>query len=84
MCVCCRGAWEAVHHPHQLSNADCVNVFERAVIHPGVRFEIVFGVSASTWPLYDLDHGRRVIGYEPQDKSIVPPEMLPWNRQSKL
>ncbi|MXX04333.1 MAG: NAD(P)-dependent oxidoreductase, partial [Gemmatimonadetes bacterium] len=46
-------------HPHHLSHGDAVRVFERAVIHPCVRFEVVFGVSDSTWDLYDLDHGRQ-------------------------
>lgn len=59
-------------HPHHLSHGDAVRVFEQAVIHPGVTFEIVFGVSDSNWPLYDLDHGRRAIGYEPQDFADVP------------
>ena len=62
-------------HPHQLSHADTVRVFERAVIHPGVKFDIVFGVSDSTWNLYDLEHGRRVLGYHPQDKSEIEPEV---------
>jgi nucleoside-diphosphate-sugar epimerase len=53
-------------HPHHLSHEDLVQVFERAVIHPDVRYEVVFGVSGGDWPLYDLEHGRRVIGYEPQ------------------
>jgi len=61
-------------HPHHLSHGDAVRVFERAVIEPGVSFEIVFGVSDSSWPLYDLDHGREAIGYHPQDKSIIDPE----------
>ena len=61
-------------HPHQLSHADAVRVFEQAVTHPGVKFEIVFGVSDSTWQLYDLAHGRKVIGYHPQDKSEATPE----------
>ena len=61
-------------HPHQLSHSDCVRVFERAVIHPGVKYEIVYGVSDSTWPRYDLDHGREAIGYDPQDKSDWKPE----------
>ena len=52
-------------HPHHLSHADLVRVFERAVIHPDVCYEVVFGVSAGDWPLYDLDHGRRAIGYKP-------------------
>ena len=61
-------------HPHQLSHADAVRVFEQAVIHLGVKFEIVFGVSDSTWRLYDVDHGRKVIGYHPHDTSEVTPE----------
>ncbi len=59
-------------HPHHLSHGDAVRVFERAVVHPGVGFEIVFGVSDSDWPLYDLEHGKKAIGYIPQDKSSVP------------
>ena len=58
--------------PHHLSHGDCVRLFEAAVTHPNVQFEVVFGVSDSDWPLYDLDHGRRAIGYFPQDRSSVP------------
>lgn len=61
-------------HPHHLSHGDCIRLFEQAITHPGVKFEVVFGVSDSDWPLYDLDHGRRAIGYYPQDRSQVPPE----------
>ena len=61
-------------HPHHLSHGDAVRVFERAVIHPGIRFEVVFGVSDSTWDMYDLDHGRQAIDYHPQDKSVIDPE----------
>ena len=59
-------------HPHMLSHGDCIHLFEQCVIHPGVKCEMVFGVSDSDWPLYDLDHGRTVIGYYPKDRSIVP------------
>lgn len=59
-------------HPHQLGHGDCVRLFEQAISHPGVKFETVYGVSDSNWPLYDLEHGRRVIGYDPQDRSEVP------------
>ncbi len=59
-------------HPHHLSHGDCVRVFERAIIHPGVKYEVVFGVSDSDWPLYDLEHGRQAIGYEPGDFAKVP------------
>ena len=59
-------------HPHHLSHGDCIHLFEQAITHPCVKFEVVFGVSDSDWPLYDLDHGRRAIGYYPQDRSQVP------------
>ena len=61
--------------PHQLSHGDAARVFEHAITHPGVKLEVVFGVSDSTWPLYDLEHGRRVINYHPQDKSEAEPEI---------
>ena len=73
------------NHPHQLSHGDAARVFEQAVISPlnppasggkrGVKFEVVFGVSDSTWALYDLEHGRQVINYHPQDKSDAEPEV---------
>ena len=57
---------------------DAARVFERAIIAPldqlEVPFAVVFGVSNSNWPLYDLEHGRRAIGYDPQDFADVPPE----------
>jgi len=59
-------------HPHMLSHGDCTHLFEQCLIHPGVKYEVVFGVSDSDWALYDLDHGRQAIGYYPKDKSIVP------------
>ncbi|MBT3345535.1 MAG: NAD(P)-dependent oxidoreductase [Gemmatimonadetes bacterium] len=82
-------------HPHQLSHSDCVRVFTAAITHPGVGYEAVFGVSDSDWPLYDLDHGRRVIGYHPQDMSHVAEanrdtqlvdqtEPLPWRRPERV
>ena len=63
-----RAQQKDTRHPHDLSHGDAVRVFEAALTHPGVSFEIVFGVSDAAWPLYDLDHGRRVIGYYPQDR----------------
>ena len=59
-------------HPHHLSHGDCVRLFEQAITYPGVKSEIVFGVSDSDWSLYDLDHGRKGIGYDPKDRSEVP------------
>ena len=59
-------------HPHQLGHADNVRLFEAALTHEGSAYEVVFGVSDSDWPLYDLDHGRQAIGYDPQQCSHVP------------
>lgn len=63
-------------HPHQLSHADCVRVFEVALTAEGITHERVFGVSDSNWPLYDVEHGRRVIGFCPQDRSDVPQDVI--------
>ena len=69
-------------HPHELGWHDCGEVFCQAishplppVVHPGGRtthaekevfFHQVFAVSDSTWPMYDLEHGKKVIGYYPK------------------
>ncbi len=58
-------------HPKQLSHDDCVRVFEQAITHPGVKWELVFGVSDSNSDRYDIEHGQRAIGYYPQDRSTV-------------
>ena len=65
---------EPPDHPHQLSHGDAVRCFEAAITRSGVKYEVVFGVSDSNWPLYDVEHGRQAIGYDPQDRSEVPEE----------
>ena len=62
-------------HPHHLGHADAVHLIEQAVNHPNDKFEIVIGVSDSTWNLYDLDHGRKAIGYYPKQKSNIEPNI---------
>ena len=81
-CVCVRiGSFnlsrDQPEHPLHLSHGDCLRVFEQALVHPNVTFAVVFGVSDSNWPLYDLEHGRQAIGYCPQDRSLVPEDR--WN-----
>jgi nucleoside-diphosphate-sugar epimerase len=63
-------------HPHHLSHGDAVRLFERCICHPGVKFEIVFGVSDSTYGLYDLDHGRRTLHFYPRDRSDWRPSII--------
>ena len=64
-------------HPKSLSPGDAVRVFECAICHPGVKYEVVYGVSDSNWARHDLEHGRRVIGYHPQDRSVIPEDEIP-------
>lgn len=63
-------------HPHQLSHDDCVRVFESALTAKDIGHERVFGVSDSNWPLYDIEHGRRSVGYDPRDRSDVPQDVI--------
>ncbi len=58
--------------PKRLSHTDCVRVFEQAITHPGVKWELVYGVSNSNVDRYDIEHGQRAIGYYPQDSSTAP------------
>ena len=58
----------------ELGSLDTVRVFERAMIHPGVHYEVIFGVSAQAGVGFDLEPGRNGIGYEPADLSEYPDE----------
>ena len=59
-------------------------VFEQAVTHPGVTFEIVFGVSrCDSWKMFDLEHGREAIGYYPQDTIELTPDAQARLRDGK-
>ena len=86
--------WLAV--AYGAGRADCLQLFEQAISHPlpdtcsvGTspdqgRHAIVFGVSGcARWKCYDLEHGRRVLGYWPTENADVaaedigkPPEMI--------
>ena len=63
-------------HPHQLSHGDCVRLFEAALTAKDIGHERIFGVSDSNWPLYDIEHGRKAIGYDPQDRSEVAQDVI--------
>ena len=79
-CGLATSSWSAtsLSIPTISATATRARVFERAIIAPldqlEVPFAVAFGVSNSNWPLYDLEHGRRAIGYDPQDYADVPPE----------
>jgi uronate dehydrogenase len=50
-----------------LGPRDCGRLFTRAVEAEGVEFGVVNGFSREGAVRYDLEPGRRLIGYEPQD-----------------
>lgn len=51
-----------------LSARDAVHLFERCIVQPGIQYEIVFGVSDNCPSLYDIEHARKVLGYNPVDR----------------
>ncbi|MBM3933063.1 MAG: NAD(P)-dependent oxidoreductase [SAR202 cluster bacterium] len=68
---------ETPNHPHRLTHGDCVRVFEAAINHRKGTHERSFGVSdGGNWQLYDMEHGRKAIGYHPQSVAVVPPDKI--------
>ena len=57
-----------------LSERDCIQLIERS-IEADVRWALVYGISDNPRKLWDIDHAREVLGYEPQD--AAPREILP-------
>ena len=49
-----------------LSHADAMGLFRACLCAPGVRFTIVYGISANTRAWWDISDARR-LGYEPVD-----------------
>ncbi len=57
-----------------LSNRDCVHLIERS-IDADVRWALVYGISDNPRKLWDIDHAREVLGFQPQD--AAPREIFP-------
>lgn len=57
-----------------LSNRDCVHLIERS-IEADVTWGIFYGISDNPRKLWDIEHAREVLGYEPQDST--PREIFP-------
>jgi nucleoside-diphosphate-sugar epimerase len=55
------------HRQIILGVRDCQTLFTRAVEAEGVEFAVLNGFSKEGGTRYDLEPGRRLIGYEPQD-----------------
>jgi uronate dehydrogenase len=51
-----------------LSNRDYCQLMERCIeAGPAIRFAIINGMSANTGMRWDIEHTRKLVGYEPQD-----------------
>jgi NAD+ dependent glucose-6-phosphate dehydrogenase len=53
-----------------LSHGDLVQLVQKSIEAPEtVRYDVFYGVSNNTWRFWDIEHGRQVIGFEPQDNA---------------
>jgi uronate dehydrogenase len=53
-----------------LTHGDLFRLVRACIAAPrSVGFGIIYGVSANTWRFWDVDEGRRLVGYEPVDDS---------------
>lgn len=57
-----------------LSDRDCVHLIERS-IDADVTWALVYGISDNPHKIWDIDHAREVLGYNPQDSA--PREIFP-------
>jgi uronate dehydrogenase len=56
------------HFATLLTHADMAHLARCCIeAPPTLRFGIYYGVSANTWRIWDIDGGRREIGYKPRD-----------------
>jgi hypothetical protein len=57
-------------HDIFVSQRDIAQIMERSInADPSVRFDIFYGTSNNDYRWTDIDHARKVIGYEPQDRA---------------
>jgi len=77
-CLCMRIGWvNAEDTPGNLSSGafwcsqrDIVQLAERCVNAPeDLKFDIFYGLSDCAYRWADIDHGREVLGYAPQDRA---------------
>ena len=55
-----------------LTHRDLLHLVERSLAAPrSVGFAVVYGVSANTWRIWEIEDARRLLGYEPADDAEV-------------
>jgi nucleoside-diphosphate-sugar epimerase len=58
------------HYANWCSQRDIVQMIDRCIEAPlSLRYDIFFVTSNNRWSYRDLEHGRRVLGYVPQDNA---------------
>ncbi|MBM3945402.1 MAG: NAD(P)-dependent oxidoreductase, partial [SAR202 cluster bacterium] len=63
-----------------LTHRDLVQLVDRCISAPdSVRFGVVYGISNNTWRFWDIEGGRKLIGYQPQDDGEQWRDKLPKN-----
>jgi nucleoside-diphosphate-sugar epimerase len=60
-----------------LSERDCVQLIEKS-LQTNRDWALVYGISDNPRKIWDINHAREVLGYEPQDSA--PEEILPGER----
>jgi hypothetical protein len=59
-----------------LSNRDYCQLMEKCILAPpSLRFAIVNGMSANASMPWDIEHTKKLLGYQPQDDVTVPPPL---------
>lgn len=80
--LCLRIGWvvaeDRVPEPNEgpiwCSQRDIVQLVEKAIHAPAeLKFDIFYGVSNSKYRWVDIEHGRQVLGFEPQDWDVDNP-----------
>jgi len=75
-CICLRIGWvtgdDQLPRPNArilwCSQRDIVQLVERCIDAPSsLRFDVFFGQSDNRYNLVDIEHAKRVLGYDPQD-----------------
>src|SRR5258708_25489529 len=64
-----------------LSPRDLAQLVSLAIDRPGIRFEIVYGISGNKRRWYDNSNAER-LGYPPQDESQAWAEEVPRNQKT--
>lgn len=53
-----------------LSHRDLVQLVDRCIVAPPeLRFAVLYGVSANTWRIWDIESAKRLVGYAPEDNA---------------